>query len=42
MFSKEVKHGQFYYMDKFILMTCGNTFYLYKYILDTVKSDIKR
>ncbi|XP_074657849.1 WD repeat-containing protein 27-like [Tubulanus polymorphus] len=41
-FTKAIKHAQFYYMDKFILLTCGNSFSLYKYHLDPVKSDIKR
>ncbi|KAI0211492.1 WD repeat-containing protein 27 [Lamellibrachia satsuma] len=41
-FTKPVKFAQFYYVDKFLLATCGHVFYLYKYHLDTRKSDIKR
>ncbi|XP_067949151.1 WD repeat-containing protein 27-like [Watersipora subatra] len=38
----EVKHAQFYYLDKFILMSSGNHLLLYKYYIDTSKSDLKR
>ncbi|ESO83374.1 hypothetical protein LOTGIDRAFT_169443 [Lottia gigantea] len=41
-FSKEIRQAQFYYMDKFILLISGNTFYMYKYFLDQTKDDIKR
>ena len=41
-FNKPVKFAQFYYVDKFLLATCGHVFCLYKYHLDTRKSDIKR
>lgn len=41
-YTKPVKFAQFYYVDKFLLATCGNVFYLYKFHLDTQKSDIKR
>ncbi|KAJ8045395.1 WD repeat-containing protein 27 [Holothuria leucospilota] len=41
-FSKEIKHAQFYYVDKFIILTSGNSFYLYKYNLDTSRDEIKR
>ncbi|KAK2193214.1 hypothetical protein NP493_16g01035 [Ridgeia piscesae] len=41
-YTKPVKFAQFYYVDKFLLLTCGNIFYLYKFHLDTRKSDIKR
>ncbi|XP_064622428.1 WD repeat-containing protein 27-like [Lineus longissimus] len=42
LFTKELRHAQFYFMDKFIMLTSGNAFYLYKYHLDPSKSDIKR
>lgn len=41
-FPKEVKFAQFYYMDKFVILTSGNTLYMYKYLLDPTKQDIKR
>lgn len=42
-FTKEVTTAQFYYLDKFILLSSGNSLYLYKYHLDTAKTDdIKR
>ncbi|XP_078000774.1 WD repeat-containing protein 27-like [Glandiceps talaboti] len=42
-FTKEIKHCRFYYVDKFILVTCGNTMYMYKYHLDDKpRDDIKR
>ncbi|XP_076099773.1 WD repeat-containing protein 27-like isoform X1 [Mytilus galloprovincialis] len=41
-FPKEVNFAQFYYMDKFILLTSGNTLYMYKYHLEQTKDDIKR
>ncbi|XP_033101043.1 WD repeat-containing protein 27-like [Anneissia japonica] len=42
MFNKEIRHAQFYYMDKFILIACDKAFYLYKYIIDTSVDDVKR
>ncbi|CAH1792268.1 unnamed protein product, partial [Owenia fusiformis] len=42
IFSKAIKHAQFYFVDKFIILVCSNTFYMYKYNLDTSKSDVKR
>lgn len=41
-FTKEIISAQFYYMDKFIILTSGNVLYLYKYHLNTAKEDIKR
>lgn len=41
-FPKEVRCAQFYYMDKFLLLTSGNKIYLYKYLIDPTKSDVKR
>lgn len=41
-FPKEVNFARFYYMDKFILLTSGNTLYMYKYYLEQTKDDIKR
>lgn len=42
VFPKEVNFARFYYMDKFILLTSGNTLYMYKYYLEQTKDDIKR
>eukprot|EP00058_Branchiostoma_floridae_P027953 XP_002613444.1 hypothetical protein BRAFLDRAFT_123921 [Branchiostoma floridae] len=36
-----VRHAQFYYMDKFILLTCGSAISMFKYHLDPTKDDIK-
>ena len=33
---------QFYYMDKFILLSAGNALKLYKYALDLTVNDLKR
>ena len=42
-FSKEIVHGCFYYMDKFLILVSGQSFFMYKYHLDTDKvDDIKR
>ncbi|XP_071833120.1 WD repeat-containing protein 27-like isoform X2 [Apostichopus japonicus] len=41
-FTKEIKHSQFYYLDKFIILSSGGSFYLYKFSLDTSVNDIKR
>ncbi|XP_041373543.1 WD repeat-containing protein 27-like [Gigantopelta aegis] len=41
-FGKEIKHAQFYYVDKFILLSSAGKLYLYKYHLDSNKDDIKR
>ncbi|MEE6475455.1 hypothetical protein FKM82_010750, partial [Ascaphus truei] len=42
MFSKPVRFPQFYYMDKFILLSSGAEFQLLRYSLDTCKDEIKR
>ncbi|KAL4238028.1 WD40 repeat-like protein [Mactra antiquata] len=41
-FSKEVQNGQFYFMDKFILLCSGNSMFMYKYYLDPSKNEIQR
>ena len=42
-FNKEVTHAQFFYMDKFILLTSANVLHLYKYSMGLDKvDDIKR
>ncbi len=38
-FPKDVTDAQFYYMDKFILLTCSNSLHLYKYHIDTARPD---
>nr|XP_056708951.1 WD repeat-containing protein 27 [Euleptes europaea] len=42
MFHKPIRSAQFYYIDTFILLSCGAEFHLLKYFLDTSKDDIKR
>ena len=43
LFVKEITSAQFYYLDKFVLLTSGRTLFLYKYHIDTSKpDDIKR
>ncbi|XP_014671753.1 PREDICTED: WD repeat-containing protein 27-like [Priapulus caudatus] len=41
-FDKEIKHVQFYYMNKFVILTHGNAFHMLKYHLDTSKDEMKR
>lgn len=41
-FDKEIKHAQFFYQDKFILVTHGPELSLYKYHITPDKDDIKR
>ncbi|KAG5831364.1 hypothetical protein ANANG_G00302970 [Anguilla anguilla] len=41
-FSKPVKSAQFYYLDKFLLLSSGNALHLYLYHLDMARDDIKR
>ncbi|XP_041107264.1 WD repeat-containing protein 27 [Polyodon spathula] len=41
-FSKPIRSAQFYYMDKFILMSSGPSLQLFAYHLDTSRDDIKR
>lgn len=38
-FKKDITFAQFYYLDKFILLTSGNSLYLYKYHIDTSTPD---
>ncbi|XP_071111369.1 WD repeat-containing protein 27-like [Haliotis cracherodii] len=42
LFPREVRHGQFFYMDRFVLLTCGSSLHLYKYYLDAARDEIKR
>ncbi|XP_032071925.1 WD repeat-containing protein 27 [Thamnophis elegans] len=42
IFHKSVRSAQFYYIDTFILLSCGAEFYLLRYYLDTSKDEIKR
>ncbi|KAJ1136394.1 hypothetical protein NDU88_002811 [Pleurodeles waltl] len=42
MFCKPVRCCQFYYMDKFILLSTGAEWQLLKYCIDTSKDDLKR
>ncbi|XP_078674143.1 WD repeat-containing protein 27-like isoform X2 [Branchiostoma floridae x Branchiostoma belcheri] len=41
-FSHPVRHAQFYYMDKFVLLTSGSAINMFKFHLDPTKDDIKR
>ena len=41
-FSKPVVGAQFYFVDKFIILASGSSLYLYKYSIDSKKSDIQR
>ena len=42
VFAKAIRCGQFYFMDKFILLASGNALNMYKFHVDTSKSDVKR
>ncbi|KAM4730507.1 WD repeat-containing protein 27 [Anableps anableps] len=42
MFSKPIRGAQFYYLDKFLLLTSGPSVYLYLYSMDLTRDDIKR
>ncbi|XP_011671118.2 WD repeat-containing protein 27 [Strongylocentrotus purpuratus] len=42
LFGKEIKLGQFYYVDRFVLLMSANSLFMYKYHLDTKVDDIKR
>ncbi|XP_064411971.1 WD repeat-containing protein 27 [Latimeria chalumnae] len=42
MFPKVVQFAQFYYIDRFILLSSGPEFQLHRYYLNTCKDDIKR
>ncbi|CAH1264288.1 WDR5B [Branchiostoma lanceolatum] len=41
-FPHPVRHAQFYYMDKFVLLSCGSAISMFKFHLDQTKDDIKR
>ncbi|XP_028409682.1 WD repeat-containing protein 27-like isoform X2 [Dendronephthya gigantea] len=41
-FSKGISQALFYYVDKFILISSGNSLFMYKYYLDFTKDDLKR
>ncbi|BFZ01532.1 hypothetical protein BsWGS_04571 [Bradybaena similaris] len=41
-FAKEIKHAQFFYVDKFILLTHGPNLSLFKYHIAQIKDDIKK
>ena len=42
-FPKEITQAKFYYVDKFVLLSCGNGLHLYKYHIDVrQKDDVKR
>uniref|UniRef100_A0A8D0GF87 WD repeat domain 27 n=1 Tax=Sphenodon punctatus TaxID=8508 RepID=A0A8D0GF87_SPHPU len=42
MFHKSIRSAQFYYIDTFILLSCGAEFHLLRCYLDTSKDDLKR
>uniref|UniRef100_A0A8D2KRA7 WD repeat-containing protein 27 n=1 Tax=Varanus komodoensis TaxID=61221 RepID=A0A8D2KRA7_VARKO len=42
IFQKAIRSAQFYYIDAFILLSCGAEFYLLSYYLDTSKDEVKR
>lgn len=42
MFSRPARFPQFYYMDKFILLSCGADIQLMRYYLDDCKDELKR
>ncbi|XP_005094502.1 WD repeat-containing protein 27 [Aplysia californica] len=41
LFRKEMKHAQFFYMDKFILLINGPQLFLYKYFVSPQRDEIK-
>jgi len=41
-FPKEVTKASFYFIDKFVLLSCLNSLYLYNYNIEEAKSEIKR
>ncbi|KAJ7357508.1 WD40 repeat-like protein [Desmophyllum pertusum] len=42
-FTKEIIQARFYYVDKFVLLACGNGLHMYKYHIDVGhKDDVKR
>ncbi|XP_016524039.1 WD repeat-containing protein 27 [Poecilia formosa] len=42
MFSKPIRGAQFYYLDKFLVLTSGPSLYLYLYNVDLTRDDVKR
>ncbi|XP_041468720.1 WD repeat-containing protein 27-like [Lytechinus variegatus] len=42
LFEREIKLGQFYYVDRFVLLMSSSSLFMYKYHLDTKVDDIKR
>jgi len=41
-FPSEIRHSQFYYLDKFLLLSSSNSLFLFTHHLDPNKSDLKR
>ena len=41
-FAKGISEALFYYVDKFVLLSSGNSLFMYKYYLDFTKDDLKR
>ena len=44
-FTDEIKHAQFYYSDKIIVLSSGNKLFFYQYLLpgdEPIKDDVKR
>ena len=41
-FPSELRHAQFYYLDKFILIASANKLFLYVHFLDATKNDLQR
>ena len=41
-FPAELRHAQFYYLDKFLLLASANKFFLYVHYLDAAKNDLQR
>ncbi|XP_034041297.1 WD repeat-containing protein 27 [Thalassophryne amazonica] len=42
LFSKPIRNAQFYYLDKFVLLSSGPNLFLYLYDVDVTCDDIKR
>ena len=42
MLSHPISAAQFYYLDKFLLLACGDSLLLYLYHVDNTHDDIKR
>jgi WD40 repeat protein len=41
-FPGEIRHAQFFYLDKFIFLTSSNKLFLYTFHLNSTKNDLKR